>query len=76
MSLPIIVPPPEGSGGDKSFSRAVTFSALEIHVDPDTRDRIFIIHSDDAPKIELRVSPMELTLILARLALTIARSLH
>lgn len=76
MSLPETTPPFSRGEAEVVFARAITIAAVEIQIDPETRDRIFIIHSEDEPTIVLRVPPMELAGILARLALTIARSLH
>lgn len=58
------------------IERAVRVTAVEIYVDADTLDRIFIVHSESQEPISLRVSPVELPVILADLAEAISKSMN
>lgn len=57
-------------------SNALSVTAVEIYVDRETLDRVFVIHTTDREKIVLRVTSVLLPIILNDLSAAIRRSMH
>jgi hypothetical protein len=70
------VEPSDTVPGAELLHAALTVLAVEIYVDPETLDRIFVIHSEEREPVVLRVSPVDLPGILAHLSARIAKSLN
>ena len=51
-------------------------TSVDISIDPDTLDRVFVIHSEEAEPVGVIISPVDLQSVLVSLAKAILRSLH
>jgi len=58
------------------FEGARLVTAVEIRVDPDTLDRLFVVHCARKSPVKLRVNPVDLAIILKALAQASKRSMN
>lgn len=74
--MPAEALPPIADGLAAAFTNALHPVSVEIFIDPVTLDRLFCLHFEDHEPISLRLSAIELPVILANLAATVTRSLN
>lgn len=65
MSQRVSLPIDPGAGGNPDDSLRVT--SVEIKIDRDTLDRLFVVHCENAPSVKLRVNALDLAVIVTAL---------
>lgn len=73
MRLTDTLPP---LGGEPEPSSALRVTMIEIRVDTETRDRLFVVRTVEGPPLMFRVDPLLLSEVLTTLARVVANSLN
>jgi len=68
-------PAPIGEDGD-ALPSGLRVTAVEIYVDPETLDRIFVVHSEEHEPVILCIAAVDLEGYLRQLASVIAKSMN
>lgn len=66
--------PAEGS--DDPYADSVIVTGVDVHVDPLTLDRIFVVHSEATKPLTLRVPALDMPGILQSLADAVTRAMN
>jgi hypothetical protein len=74
MSQRVSLPIDPAAGGNPDDSLRVT--SVEIRIDAETLDRLFVVHCESAPPVKLRVNALDLAVIITALGKLTSHSMN